>query len=148
MIRNELLIEADPAVVWALTVDIERWPELTPTITEVTVLDDGPLRPGRRARVKQPAQRPAVWTVSRFEPGTTFEWWTRVGPVTMTGGHHLSADPGGCVNVLTLEVTGRGAGLAERLVGARIARAIDTENRGFKAAAEAATGSGLGEPAA
>jgi hypothetical protein len=139
MIRNEILIEADPAVVWALTVDVERWPELTPTITGVTLLGDGPLALGGQARVTQPAQRPAVWTVSRFEPTTTFEWWTRVGPVTMTGGHHLVADPRGCVNVLTLEITGRGARLVERLVGRRIAAAIDTENRGFKRAAEAAS---------
>jgi uncharacterized membrane protein len=147
MIRNEILIEADPEAVWALTVDVERWPELTPTITEVVLLDDGPVGLGSRARIKQPGQRPAVWTVSRFEPGSRFEWWTKVGPVTMTGGHQLERSSSGCVNVLTLEITGRGAGLAERLVGRRIGAAIDTENRGFKRAAEAVTAES-GEPAA
>jgi hypothetical protein len=148
MIRNEILIEADPSVVWALTVDVERWPELTPTITEVILLDDGPIALGSRARITQPAQRPAIWTVSRFEPGVAFEWWTRVGPVTMTGGHHLAPDAHGCRNVLTLELTGRGAGLAERLVGRRIGQAIDTENRGFKRAAEGGEPAEAGESAA
>jgi len=150
MIRNELLIEADPAIVWALTVDVERWPELTPTVTRVTRLGDEPIGLGSRARIRQPAQPPAVWTVSRFEPGTEFEWWTKVGPVTMTGGHHLRPHDRGCVNVLTLEVTGPGAGLVERLVGRRIAAAIETENRGFKRAAEtsAATASAADEPPA
>lgn len=148
MIKNEIHIEAELDTVWALTVDVERWPELTPTITEVVLLDDGPVGLGSRARITQPGQRPAVWTVSRFEPGTRLGWWTKVGPVTMTGGHQLERSPDGCVNVLTLELTGRGAGLAERLVGRRIGKAIDTENRGFKRAAEAATGSGAGESAA
>ena len=147
MIRNEILIEADPAVVWALTIDVEGWPRLTPTVTEVTLLDDPPVALGTRARIKQPGQRAAVWTVSRVESGTEFEWWTKVGPVTMTGGHHLERVDRGCVNVLTLEVTGRGSGLVERIVGRRIAKAIDTENRGFKQAAEAAVRSATGGPA-
>lgn len=141
-LRSELLIQADVERVWALTLDVERWPELTPTITEVARLDDGPLAVGSRARITQPAQRPAIWTVSRLEPGAAFEWWTKVGPVTMTGGHHLRPDPRGCVNLLTLDMTGHGAGLVARLAGRRIAAAIERENRGFKQEAEAAQAKG------
>ncbi len=137
--RSELLIEAEVDEVWALTVDVERWPELTPTMTRVERLDDGPLAVGSRARITQPGQRPAVWTVSRLEPGVAFEWWTKVGPVTMTGGHQLRPDGRGCVNLLTLDITGRGSRLVGRLVGRRIGDAIERENRGFKAAAEAAS---------
>jgi hypothetical protein len=135
-LRSELLIEAEVEEVWALTLDVERWPELTPTITRVELLDDGPLEVGSRARITQPGQRPAVWTVSRLDPGVAFEWWTRVGPVTMTGGHHLRPDSRGCVNLLTLDLTGRGSRLLGWLVGRRIGAAIERENRGFKAAAE------------
>jgi uncharacterized membrane protein len=141
-LRSELLIQADLERVWALTLDVERWPELTPTITEVVRLDDGPLAVGSRARITQPGQRPAVWTVSRLDPGVAFEWWAKVGPVTMTGGHHLRPDPRGCVNLLTLDITGRGAGLVGRLVGRRIGEAIERENRGFKQEAEAAQANG------
>ncbi len=141
-LRSELLIQAEPERVWALTLDVERWPELTPTMTEVVRLDDGPLAVGSRARITQPGQRPATWTVSRLEPGVAFEWWTKVGPVTMTGGHHLRPDPRGCVNLLTLDITGRGAGLVGRLVGRRVGEAIERENRGFKQEAEAARANG------
>ena len=136
---NELLIEAGAETVWALTIDIERWPGLTPTITEVTRLDDGPIGLGSRARIKQPGQPAAVWTVTTFTPGTDFVWENKVGPVTMVGGHHLEAVERGCVNRLTLDMHGRGSRLLERLVGRRIAKAIDTENRGFKRAAEGAS---------
>ena len=139
MIRNELEIAADVDRVWALTVDVERWPELTPTITSVERLDDGPVAVGSRARIKQPAQRAATWTVSRLEPGSRFEWGTRVGPVHMVGGHRLEAVDGGTRNVLTVELSGFGSRLLERLVGGRMRDAIATENLGFKRAAEAST---------
>jgi uncharacterized membrane protein len=135
-LRSELLIQAEIEQVWALTLDVERWPLLTPTITEVVLLDDGPLAVGSRARVTQPRQRPSVWTVSRLEPGSTFEWWTKVGPITMTGGHHLRPDGRGCVNLLTLDISGRGASLVGRLVGRHIGESIERENRGFQLAAE------------
>jgi uncharacterized membrane protein len=137
MIRDEQQIAAGVDRVWALTVDVERWPELTPTVTSVQRLDDGPLGVGSRARVKQPAQRAAVWTVSRFEPGVAFEWGTRVGSVRMVGAHHLEAVEGGTRNVLTVELSGIGSGLVERLVGRRVREAIATENLGFKRSAEA-----------
>ena len=136
---SELLIEAEVERVWALTLDVERWPELTPTITRVERLDDGPMTVGSQARITQPGQRPAVWTVSRLDPGVAFEWWTKVGPVTMTGGHHLRPDDSGCVNLLTLDITGRGSRVVGRLVGRRIGTAIERENRGFKDAAEGAS---------
>jgi len=36
-------------------------------MTSVERLDDGPITLGSRARVKQPGQRPAVWTVTELE---------------------------------------------------------------------------------
>ncbi len=138
-IRDDLHIEAPVERVWALTIDVERWPELTPTVTSVERLDEGPIGLGSQARIIQPKQRPAVWTVTRFEPPSAFEWETTAMGVTMVGTHHLIPDGDGCRNVLGLEVRGRGAGLVRALVGRRIQQAIETENRGFQAAADAAT---------
>ncbi|MFN8019414.1 MAG: SRPBCC family protein [Acidimicrobiales bacterium] len=137
-IRDERSIAAPLERVWALTVDIERWPDLTPTITSVERLDDGPLAVGSRARLVQPGQRPAVWTVTRLEAPHAFEWSTKVLGIEMVGTHHLVAEGDGCRNVLGLELHGFGAGLLARLVGGKVQQAIETENRGFQQAAEAA----------
>lgn len=134
---HDLLIQAPVETVWDLTLDVERWPETTPTITEVVRLDDGPLAVGSRARIKQPAQSARVWTVSRLEHPHEFEWGTSFGPVRMVGGHHLAPEGDGCRNRLSLEVTGFGSRVLWLLAGRAMRKAIVTENEGFKAAAEA-----------
>ncbi|HRW38676.1 MAG: SRPBCC family protein [Acidimicrobiales bacterium] len=138
-IRDERSIDASVDDVWRLTVDVERWPELTPTIRSVERLDDGPFGVGSRARIVQPMQRPAVWTVTRFEPPHAFAWETTTMGVTMVGTHDLVAEGDGCRSVLGLEVRGRGAGAFRALFGRRIQRAIETENRGFERAASRPT---------
>jgi uncharacterized membrane protein len=139
IIEHELRIDAPAGVVWSLTEDVEGWPAITPTMTTVERLDDGPLAVGSRARIKQPGQRARVWTVTRFEPGRVFAWSTRALGARMEGGHHLRDEDGACVNRLVLEVTGATAGLVGLLMRRTLLKAITTENEGFKAAAEAAT---------
>lgn len=137
-IRHELLIDAPIDAVWALTVDVERWPELTSTVRRVERLGSEPFGLGSRARVVQPLQRPAVWTVTRFEPPHAFEWATTVLGARMVGTHHLEAVGEGCRNILGVEVADTAAGRAVQLLfGSMVRRAIRIENEGFKAAAEA-----------
>lgn len=140
MITDELLIHAPVATVWRLTTDVESWPRLTPTtMTSVERLDDGPLRVGSTARVKQPGQKATVWTVQELVPEQRFVWSASVYGVTMVARHELSAEGDGCRNRLSIEMTGRGAGLLRALIGRRITKVIATENRCFAAAAEPAT---------
>ena len=134
-LKDEITIAAPAETVWALTLDIERWPETTSTMTEITRLDHGPLAVGSRARVKQPAQRPRVWTVTRLEPNR-YEWEARLGSIRMRGGHHVTPTDGGCTNRLTLDLEGFGSSLFGRLVGRSLTKALRTENEGFKTAAE------------
>lgn len=136
-LQHELLIDAPIERVWALTLDVERWPDATPTMTEVTRLDDGPFGVGSQARIKQPAQSARVWTVTRLVEPTCFEWETTLGPLRLRGGHHLSAEGDGCRNLLTLDVEGFGSGLFGLIAGRSLRKAIATENEGFKAVAEA-----------
>jgi len=136
-ITSELLIQAPVERVWDLTIDIEGWPELTPTMTDVERLDEGPLRVGSTARVVQPRQRPTVWTVTELVPYERFVWEAKVVGATMRAVHELSPRDGGCRNCLSVELDGFGSGLLSRLVGSRIRQAIATENEGFLAAAEA-----------
>ena len=148
-LTSSIDIAAPVARVWDLTVDVERWPTLTPTITEVVRLDDRPFDVGSAARIRQPRQRPRTWTVTRMEAGRTFEWTTRVGVVTMVGGHRLEATPEGCRNVLSLRLDGWGSGLLGLVARRQLQAAIDTENAGFRRAAEAAGAvvSAAGDPA-
>jgi uncharacterized membrane protein len=134
-----LTIAAPVERVWALTLDIESWPSLTPTMREVKRLDDGPLRVGSRARVRQPAQRAAIWTVTDLQQGESFVWETRVLGLRMIGGHRLVPVASGCQNTLTVDLEGHGAGLIKALLRSQIRRAITTENEGFRRAAEGST---------
>ncbi len=136
-IEHTLLIDAPVAAVWDLTLDVEHWPESTPTITSVERLDDGPLAVGSQARVDQPGQPTRTWTVRRLEAPHTFVWDTRALGLTMAGSHELTEEAGGCRNTLAVEVTGPLSALLGRLLRPALRKAITQENEGFKATAEA-----------
>ena len=136
-LEDRVEIAAPAARVWELTEDVERWPETTPTMTSVERLDEGPLAIGSQARIKQPAQRARVWTVTRLEPGRRFAWATRAMGMGMEGGHLIEGDDRSCTNTLTLDVSGPLASTVGRLLAGQLRKAIQTENQGFKAAAEA-----------
>jgi uncharacterized membrane protein len=129
-------IDAPVDIVWQLTTDVEAWPATTPTIQSVRRLDDGPLRVGSQAMVKQPAQAAAVWTVTGLEPGHEFSWQSTRRGLVMTGTHTVAADGTGCRNTLALDATGPLAVSFGLLLGPVFRRVLRTENAGFKAAAE------------
>ena len=136
-IEHTIDIAAPAERVWALTVDVESWPDLSPTMTAVERIDDGALRVGSTARVKQPGQRAKVWTVTAVEPGRRFAWRSRVLGTDMTATHTLHPTNDGTANTLTIDMAGRGSGLVGRVIGGQIHKALATENAGFKRAAEA-----------
>lgn len=89
-IEDSLVIRAPRDRLWALTVDVERWPAFLTTVRHARLLGPGPIAPGSSARVKQPGQPPAVWTVTLLRPGEEFVWTTRLPiGVTMTASHVL-----------------------------------------------------------
>lgn len=134
-IDNTLAIAAPVHRVWDLTIDIERWPTLTPTILSVERIDDGDLRVGSSARVRQPRMPLAVWTVTELEPLSRFVWEAQILGSRFVGGHHLTSTSDGTRNVLTLDVTGWTAGLLAATAGSAMRQAIATENDGFRRAA-------------
>jgi uncharacterized membrane protein len=135
-IEDSVEITAPVARVWELTLDVESWPQHTPTMTSVERLDTGPLGVGSRAQVKQPGQRAKVWTVTALEPERTFAWSTKSMGMTMTGTHALDAGKTGTTNTLTVEIEGPFSSLIGALLRRPIAKAIAQENHGFKTAAE------------
>lgn len=134
--ESSVEIDAPAAAVWQLTTDVADWPTMTPTMTRVVRLDDGPMRVGSQARIKQPRQAEAVWTVTRLVDGREFTWQTKRMGLTMTGSHLLEPVGDKTRNTLTLAVEGRGSVLFGRLFGRMIHSSIETENAGFRRRAE------------
>ena len=132
--EHSTIISAPPSVVWRLTTDVERWPSYMPTVQAVTLLQPGPLRVGSSARVKQPGQTAAVRTVSSITPETEFTWETRRMGLRMIGRHLLEPDGDGTRNTLSIEVTGRGAGIFAAFFGGMIAKVLQRENDAFQRA--------------
>lgn len=137
-IENTIEIAAPVARVWELTLDIETWPEHSPTMTSIERLANGPLDIGSQARIKQPGQRPRVWTITALDENQRFAWSARAMGTTMTAAHVLSPSGAGTTNTLTVDIEGPLAPLIGGLIKHPILKAITTENEGFKSAAEAA----------
>jgi uncharacterized membrane protein len=118
--------------------DVERWPEWTSSMTRVERLDDGPLRVGSRARIKQPRLPVTVWQVTELLPGTSFTWVARGPGVVTTGIHEVR--PSGQDG----HVTATGVLVQEGLLGPLVGvltrsltvRYLQTEMRGLKAHCE------------
>jgi uncharacterized membrane protein len=131
-IEHHLDIEAPPSVVFALNTDIERWPTLTPTVTSVTRLDEGPLRAGSQALIKQPGQRATVWTVDTLEPDHRFVWSAQTAGLRMVATHLVDPTPTGARNQLRIDLTGPVARLVGPLLRRRLHTVLETENEGFR----------------
>ena len=137
-IRHTLTIPAPVDTVWALTIDVERWPQVMPTVSRVDRLDDGPLAVGSSARLEQPGLRPAIWTVTTLEPGRRFAWASRLLGAPIVGRHDIEPTDGGARNTLTLELGGLRGRIIGTVFGARLRSTLVTENESFRAAAVAA----------
>ncbi len=135
-VEHSIAIDAPPASVWALTVDVETWPSLFPTVTRIERLDSGPMRAGSQARIKQPGQPNRVWTVTEVTPNQRFVWATTAKGFAMRAEHILTpTTSGGTTNLLRLELTGPLAGLVGVIGGRTLRKTLATENEGFRAAA-------------
>lgn len=133
-------IAAPPDLVWSVVTDVERWPDLASTMTSVVRLDDGPFRLGSQARIKQPAQPEAVWTVTEFAAGEGFTWETRRAGLRMAGVHRVTPSGTGSTNHLAIDAEGPLAVLFGILLRPLIRKALEEENAGFKARCEALDG--------
>lgn len=135
----QVTAEAPPEDIWRLFVDVERWPEMTPTMREVRRLDGGPFRVGSEAMVSQPGLPKVRWRVTELDPGRSFTWETvRTGLTTSVGVHTVEASGPGSMITLALRLKGPLAGVMGALLGGRVQRSITTEAESFRRAAEAA----------
>ena len=100
-------IDASTDLVFAVLTDIERWPDWTPTVTRVEILDRTapPLAIGSRIRVVQPKVPPAEWTVTALEPGRGFRMMSRSPGATVVANHWAEPLGDGQRSRVTLSVT-------------------------------------------
>jgi uncharacterized membrane protein len=129
-------VDAPTDDVWRLFIDVERWPELTESIHEVSRIDSGPLRVGSEALVKQPGLARARWKVTELDPGRSFTWETASAGVTSVGAHLVEPGEGGSTITLSLRQTGPMARLVGWFLGSRINRYLAMELEGFRRRAE------------
>jgi hypothetical protein len=138
VLEQTVRIDAAPERVWAVLVDVERWPSWTTSVKKLECIDGGPLALGSRARLwLKGAFGATTWTVTKFTDGRSFTWTSRALPeFTSIGDHELTPD-GDATNVL-LRVTYRGAlsPIMGRLLD-RVSRGnLELEAAGLKRASE------------
>lgn len=134
-------VDAPPEAVWAVLTAVEAWPAFVPTVESLRRESPGGSGLGTdvRVRIKQPGMPALVWRVTEFDEGTSFTWTASSGGVTTTGGHRVTARPGGgSVLELTLDQKGPLAPLVRRILRARTRRYVRTEAHSIKARAESA----------
>jgi uncharacterized membrane protein len=133
-------IAAPPGRAWQAVADVEDWPRWTTSMGDVKRLDEGPLREGSRARIKQPGLPVSVWEVTDLDEGTSFTWVTRAPGVVAWAGHEVVATADGSRLTLSLTWTGVFGGLAGALMGRRTRKSIMRDAEGHKSCAEAPPG--------
>ena len=126
-------IPAPPEQVWAVIADVERWPEWTPSVTEIRRLDRGPLVVGSRARIRQPRLLPATWEVTELVQGRGFTWVTRSPGVQVMAQHEVVPLGSGSRATLSVRFAGPLAALVARMTKGLNQRYLQLEADGLRA---------------
>ncbi|MGW5556721.1 SRPBCC family protein [Micromonospora sp. NPDC003944] len=126
-------ITADAEQVWAVLVDVPRWPEWTASVTGAERGEPGPLAVGATARLTQPRLRPAVWRVTELTERREFVWVSEAPGVRTTGEHRLVPLSDGRTRVeLAIDQSGPLAGLIGRLYAGLFRRYVRMEADGLR----------------
>ena len=118
---------AEPARLWAVVSEVERWRDWIDVYQEVRRAEPGPLRVGSTTRVKQRGLAAGDWTVTELDEGRMFAWESKQPGVRIVGRHTVTAEPGGSRLTLELEITGLLSGVVSALYGKRSREYVDLE---------------------
>ena len=119
-----------------MVVDVERWPELIPTVESVERLDAGPLVVGSQTRLQQPKLPTAVWTVTELTDGSSYTWESSSPGVTVTAAHVVEPHPDGSRLTLSVTVSGPLSGIGWLMTRSLTKRYVETEAVSITRAAE------------
>jgi uncharacterized membrane protein len=138
--ETKVEIEAPAERVWSVLADVERWPEWTASMREVTWLDGTTMEVGSRARVEQPGIPALVWEVSEVEPGSSFTWGASSPGISTFAAHQLKPIGPSRVEVtIGIRLSGPLAPIVGFLSGRRTKRFVQMEAAGLKARSESGT---------
>ena len=130
-------IAAPPERVWEVLSDVEYWSEWTSTVTWVRRLDQGPLRTGSRAKIRQPRVPGTEYVVTELDPGRSFTWVATGPGVLTTARHDVEPLPGGGTRVrLSVSQTGLLGSVMGRFYSGLTDRYLPNEANGLKARCE------------
>jgi len=131
--RTSIDIDAPPARVWEVLVDVEQWPQWSPTMTKIERLDSGTFRTGSICRIKQPRLPEATWRVTSLTPEQSFTWTCRNRGVTMVARHLIAVSGNGGTRAEShFEQTGP-LGWFARLAFSKLTRGyLEAESQGLK----------------
>jgi uncharacterized membrane protein len=99
-------IDAPPERVFAVMADVERWPEWTPSVKKIVLLDKGPIRVGSRLRIHQPKLPPAYWRVITIDPERGFASVSGAPGMRVTAVHAIEPRNGGSRAMLSIRYSG------------------------------------------
>ncbi|MDY7106937.1 MAG: SRPBCC family protein [Actinomycetota bacterium] len=135
----EVDVAASASRLWDVLADVERLPELTPSMASVEHLGEGELGVGSRVRIDQPKLAAMTWEITEWDPGRGFTWEMSSAGVRVRASHVVTpTGPASCRLTLTMSQRGFLVPLLELLVGRRGRRYMAQEADGLKRAAETA----------
>ena len=129
-------IDRPTDVVFAVFSDVAAWPSWTGSVTSVDRLDDGPLRVGSQAKIRQPKLPPATWKVTELVPGRSFTWEARGPGVRSVGRHQVDPRGTGCTATSILEQHGPLGMILGTVYAGLTRRYLAMESAGLKARCE------------
>jgi uncharacterized protein YndB with AHSA1/START domain len=129
-------IAARPERVWRILIDVERWPEWTRSMQTVRRLEGGTFGMGSSAWISQPKLRPAVWTVTQFEPGRSFTWTAKAPGLRVLGTHSVQPVDEGSQVTLSVQFNGLLGGLLARYLAKLNNEYLALEAEGLKKRSE------------
>jgi carbon monoxide dehydrogenase subunit G len=134
--ETSISVNATPERAWEVMKDVERWPEWTPSMSKVELLQPGEVQVSAKVRITQPKFPSAVWTVTKVEPNRYLEWRSTSPILTSTGEHRIEPEGDGCRLTLAIEQTGLLVPVLKLFYEKTILAYLDLEAKGFKARAE------------
>lgn len=138
IVRDATIVSAPIARVWDVFSEVERWPEWTASVTDLTVVSGPALAIGTRVRIKQPRLPMLVWEVTTVEPGRSWAWTSRSVGARTTATHQLRSIDAATTHVeQTIEHTGAVGVVVGRLMRRLTRRYLAMEAAGLKARSEA-----------